>query len=169
MEDKEEPVYKFYAEDDHVFIKVNGRAYLHNCVPLKQFMKAHIAAGGRHFAIDFKQCSSMDSTFLGILVGVVLELLKAAPPGSMTLLQLGERNLDVVRNLGVHRLVSVDSNDATMNFSNAKEVTSNTGNEQVDEDLVRDAHLRLSELNENNARLFQDVIGFLEMNQEDQT
>ena len=142
MEDKEEPVYKFYAEDDHVFIKVNGRAYLHNCVPLKQFMHAQIAAGGRHFAIDFKQCSSMDSTFLGILVGVVLELLKAAPPGSMTLLQLGERNLDV---------------------------TSNTGNEQVDEDLVRDAHLRLSELNENNARLFQDVIGFLEMNQEDQT
>ncbi len=169
MQNKEEPVYQFYAEDDHVFIKVSGRAYLHNCISLKQFLHAQITAGGRHFAIDFNQCSSMDSTFLGLLVGVVLELLKADPPGSMTLLQLGERNLDVVRNLGVHRLVSVDSGDSKMNFSNAKEVTTNAGDDQVDEALIRDAHLRLSELNENNARLFQDVVSFLEMNQEDQS
>ena len=109
----------------------------------------------------------MDSTFLGILVGVALALRKADPPGSMALLRLGERNLDVVRNLGIHRLVSVDTTNSTLDYSTTKVVESNGEQVLADEELIRDAHLRLSELNENNARLFQDVVGFLDQNQEE--
>ena len=167
MEEKQQPVYKFHAEGDSVFTKVNGRASYLNCAPLKEFFHAQVAAGRRCFAIDFEGCSSMDSTFLGILVGVALELRKTDPPGSMALLRLGERNLDVVRNLGIHRLVSVDNVNSKVDFSTANSIESNGGRVLADEELIRDAHVRLSELNENNARLFQDVVGFLEKNQEE--
>ena len=109
----------------------------------------------------------MDSTFLGILVGVALQLRKTDPPGSMALLQLGERNLDVVRNLGIHRLMSVDNIGSALDFASAKSIESNGDTVLADEELIRDAHKRLSELNENNARMFQDVVGFLENNQEE--
>lgn len=167
MEEKQKPVYKFYAEGDSVFTKVNGRASYLNCAPLKEFLHGQVAAGSRCFAIDFEGCSSMDSTFLGILVGVALELQKADPSGSMALLRLGERNLAVVRNLGIHRLVSVDTVNSKVDLSTANSIDSNGEQVLADEELIRDAHMRLSELNENNARLFQDVVGFLEKNQEE--
>ncbi|MGE4550671.1 MAG: hypothetical protein AAEJ57_04725 [Opitutales bacterium] len=110
----------------------------------------------------------MDSTFLGILVGVALKLRKTDPPGSMALLQLGERNLSLVRNLGVHRLMSVDTMGSGIDFTSAKAIKSNGEWVLADEELIRDAHKRLSELNENNARMFRDVVGFLEKNQEEQ-
>lgn len=165
MEKKQQPAYRFYAEGDAVFTKVNGRASYLNGAPLKEFLHTQVVAGRRCFAIDFEGCSSMDSTFLGILVGVALQLKKADPPGSMALLGLGERNMDVVRNLGIHRLMSVAAAHSTMDFSTAKPIDSNGSQVSLDEKLIRDAHLRLSELNENNARLFQDVVGFLEKNQ----
>ena len=167
MEQKQEPVYKFHAEGDNVFTKVNGRASYLNCAPLKEFLHSQVAAGKRSFAIDFEGCSSMDSTFLGILVGVALQLRKTDPPGSMALLQLGERNLDVVRNLGIHRLMSVDNIGSALDFASAKSIESNGDTVLADEELIRDAHKRLAELNENNARMFQDVVGFLENNQEE--
>lgn len=167
MEQKQQPVYRFHAEGDTVFTKVNGRASYLNCAPLKEFLYAQVAAGRRCFAIDFAGCSSMDSTFLGILVGVALQLRKIDPPGSMALLQLGERNLDVVRNLGIHRLMSVDNIDTAIDFTSAQAIESNGDLVLADEELIRDAHKRLSELNENNARMFQDVVGFLENNQEE--
>ena len=162
MGEKRQPVYKFYAEGDSVFTKVNGRASYLNGAPLKEFLHSQVVAGGRSFAFDFEGCSSMDSTFLGILVGVALQLKKTDPPGSMALLGLGERNLDVVRNLGIHRLMSVDGSNSKIDYSTAESVGANGEKAQADESLIRDAHMRLSELNEKNARLFQDVVGFLE-------
>ena len=169
MKKKEQPAYQVYAEGDFVFTKVNGRASYLNCAPLKEFLHGQVAGGCRRLAFDFEGCSSMDSTFLGTLVGVALELRKTDPPGSVALLRLGERNLDVVRNLGIHRLVSVEADDSAMNFGGvAKAIEANGDRAQVDEELICEAHKRLSELNEKNARLFQDVVGFLEQHQEEE-
>ncbi|MDA8807297.1 hypothetical protein N9N55_08735 [Opitutales bacterium] len=46
--------------------------------------------------IDFEDCSSMDSTFLGILVSVALKIRSAADEGSISLLNLRGRNLETV-------------------------------------------------------------------------
>jgi anti-anti-sigma regulatory factor len=168
MKKKEQPAYQVYAEKDFVFTKVNGRASYLNCAPLKEFLHGQVAEGYRCMAFDFEGCSSMDSTFLGILVGVALELRKTDPPGSVALLQLGERNLEVVRNLGIHRLVSVEAGDLKMDFgATAKTIEANGDRAQADEELICEAHKRLSELNEKNARLFKDVVGFLEQHLEE--
>tara|TARA_B100000959_G_C14943135_1_gene608709 strand:- start:796 stop:1308 length:513 start_codon:yes stop_codon:yes gene_type:complete len=169
MTKKEQPVYQVYAEADFVFTKVNGRASYLNCAPLKEFLHGQVAGGGRRLAFDFESCSSMDSTFLGTIVGVALELRKTDPPGSMALLGLGERNFDVVRNLGIHRLVSVEAGESAMSFEGvAKAIEANGDRAPVDEELIFEAHKRLSELNEKNARLFQDVVGFLKQHQDEE-
>ena len=47
-----------------------------NCNPLRTFLHEMVKEGNRFFVIDFQHCSSMDSTFLGILVGLALQLRK---------------------------------------------------------------------------------------------
>ena len=63
--------------------------------------------GHRNYVLDFADCSGLDSTFLGILVGVALAVRSEGEEGSMTLLSLGERNLETVENLGIHRIAHV--------------------------------------------------------------
>ena len=41
-----------------------------NCAPLRSFFEECIVVGRRNYVVDFQECSSMDSTFLGILVGL---------------------------------------------------------------------------------------------------
>ena len=51
----------------------------------------------------------MDSTFLGILVGLSLKLKKEKQGGTLTLLNLVGRNLETVENLGIHKIAIVSS------------------------------------------------------------
>ena len=55
-------------------------------------------------SVDFQHCSSMDSTFLGILVGLALQLRKLEVAGKLTLINLVGRNLETVKNLGIHKI-----------------------------------------------------------------
>src|SRR2546427_100813 len=61
--------------------------------------------------------TSTDSTFLGVLAGAAIELRRKTPPGVLTLARVGERNLELIRNLGLHRLATVDAGGFPMNFT----------------------------------------------------
>ena len=63
----------------------------------------------KSFVVDFRDCTSMDSTFLGILVGLALELRKLKEKGQLTLVNLMGRNLETVQNLGIHKIATVSS------------------------------------------------------------
>ena len=75
-----------------------------------------IGQGKTRFVMDFQNCASMDSTFLGVLAGAALDLRRRHPPGSLVLCRVGRRNLELLRNLGLHRLLTVDAGDFPMDF-----------------------------------------------------
>jgi hypothetical protein len=63
----------------------------------------------------------------------------------------------------------VEAGESAMSFEGvAKAIEANGDRAPVDEELIFEAHKRLSELNEKNARLFQDVVGFLEQHQDEE-
>ncbi len=74
-----------------------------------------LKSGKTRFVIDFLRCTSMDSTFLGVLAGFALELRKRTPKGSLVLTRMGQRNLELIRNLGLHKLLTIDSSEAGAN------------------------------------------------------
>jgi len=55
----------------------------------------------------------MDSTFLGILVRVALNIRKNSDGGAMVLLNLSGRNLETVCNLGIHQITEVSSHSVS--------------------------------------------------------
>jgi len=156
------PVFLVDAYADPVLVRIDGRASFMNSGSLKDFFTEMIRQGKTRFVIDFQSCTSMDSTFLGVLAGGALELRKLTPPGALTLARVGERNLELIRNLGLHRLAIVDAGTANCNAGpGAQALTDKARSEIESARLVLEAHEHLVTTDSANAAKFQDVLAFL--------
>lgn len=123
-----------------------------------------IRQGKKRMVIDFQNCTSMDSTFLGVLAGAALDLRKQQPPGSLVLSRMSPRNLELVKNLGLHRLLTIDdSAEATkVNLEQMKPLGVHVNLTEVEHArLVLQAHENLVSADAGNQAKFQDVLTFL--------
>lgn len=157
------PVYLVDAYSDPVLIRIQGRACFQNSACLKDFVAEMLRQGKQRMVIDFQQCASMDSTFLGVLAGTALEMRRLQPPGSLVLARMSPRNLELVRNLGLHRLLTVDADESKLGFGRADKPLACTSSRSELENarLVLDAHENLVAADASNQAKFQDVLAFL--------
>src|SRR5829696_4345747 len=110
------PIYLVDAYSDPVVVRIDGRAGFQNSACLRDFITEMLARGKKQFVLDFQHCASMDSTFLGVLAGAAIELRKSDTGGSIVVTRVGQRNLELMRNLGLHRLLTIDAGDFRLNF-----------------------------------------------------
>jgi len=192
------PVFFVDAHADPVVMRIEGRASFQNSGCLRDFVTEMLAQGKTRLVIDFQHCTSMDSTFLGILAGVALQLRKGSASGEagraaaagasegqgggagsgtsgsraavqkndsaqpLILARVGQRNLELIRNLGIHRLMTVDSGDFKMSFDKcARPLTAQEQDELSNARMALEAHENLVAADESNRSKFQDVLSFL--------
>jgi anti-anti-sigma regulatory factor len=169
------------------FVKVVGRGSFQNSGCLKAFYLQLIKEGVHRFVIDLDACTYLDSTFLGILLGLGLRL-KNAGAGLLHILNASPRNMELLRNLGLDRLIHIDgrgpdegagtaSPNGSINGSpGAKGHTVNL-NGVTEKDLqemacpiptraeaaptILEAHENLMEFDPRNVPKFKDVVEFL--------
>jgi anti-sigma B factor antagonist len=162
MPENGKPVFLVDAYSDPVVVRIEGRASFQNSACLREFVDAMLTQGKRRFAVDFLHCTSMDSTFLGVVAGIAIELRKQNPPGSMVLARVGQRNLELIRNLGLHRLLTVDAGDFQMSFDKCDTALACRDQSELENArLVLEAHENLVTVDESNRSKFQDVLAFL--------
>ena len=162
MADVIKPAFLVDPSSDPVAIRIEGRASFQNSPCLNEFFNALVAQGRSRFVMDFQSCTSMDSTFLGVLAGAALQLRKQATPGSLVLCRLGERNLELVRNLGLHRLLTVDTGATEVNSAALAVLPSLPVQCELESArTVLAAHENLIAADEANRTKFQDVLSFL--------
>ncbi len=163
MADLPKPTYLVDAYSDPVLVRIEGRASFQNSANLKDFITEMLRQDKKRMVIDFHHCSSMDSTFLGVLAGAAIEMRKQKPAGSLVLTRMGQRNLELVRNLGLHRLLSIDTETTQLNFDKASAPLPGTRplSEIEHARLVLEAHENLVAADETNQSKFQDVLTFL--------
>jgi anti-anti-sigma factor len=156
-------VYLVDAYSDPVIVRIQGRACFANSASLRDFFVQMIAQGRKQFVVDFAGCASMDSTFLGVLAGAALEVRRQNPPGSLVLCRVARRNLELLRNLGLHRLLIVDAGDFPMEFGQGAAPLSGAGVPGSVERarLILEAHENLVAADPSNQDRFQDVLAFL--------
>ena len=158
MSEPEQPTYLVRAYSDPVVVRINGKANYLNCNSFRDFIEQVISKGRHRILLDFEACRGMDSTFLGILAGTALELRQKDPPGELALCRLGERNHELILNLGLQNLLSL-----------GEEADGELGEsfDQLEDDEVSDAkkvlqaHENLADADAGNRAKFQDVIAFL--------
>ncbi len=156
------PVYLVDAYADPVVVRVEGRACFQNSACLKDFISEMLSRGKSRFVLDFQNCTSMDSTFLGVLAGAALELRKVAKEGTLVVTRIGQRNLELMRNLGLHRLLTIDGGDYVVSFPTSDTALQCKQQSEVENArLVLEAHENLVNVDESNRTKFQDVLAFL--------
>jgi anti-sigma B factor antagonist len=162
----EDPQFIVNAYEDPVILKVVGRASFLNSGPIKDLFERLVGQGKRRFVIDFDKCAGMDSTFLGIIAGLGLQMLKQNPPGAVVLCRLGDRNRELVRNLGLHRILIMEEEAAGPTGGRAGKAEIIGADRKLTElenaRLVLEAHENLVELDASNKTRFQDVIAYLQ-------
>lgn len=163
------PVFLVDPYSSPVAIRIAGRASFQNVVPLKEFLKSSYASGKRDFVFDFSQCVGMDSTVLGVLAGCALELRRLDPKGSLVLSRLNDRNMELVKNLGLHRIATVDTGSQEIVRSGAATALSTKQLTELENArLCLEAHENLVEADSENREKFQDVIAYLKNRVEDE-
>ncbi len=162
MVENGKPPYLADPTSDPVVIRVQGRASFQNSPALRDFFREMLRQKRSRFAVDFSGCTGMDSTFMGVLAGVALELRKLEPAGSLVAARLDERNLELVRNLGLHRLLTVDPGDCGLSFENCQTALSADQRSELENaKVVLEAHENLLSVDETNRGKFQDVVAYL--------
>jgi len=170
------------------FVKVVGRGSFQNSGCLKAFYLQLLKEGVTRFVIDLGSCTYLDSTFLGILLGLGLKL-RESGKGLLNILNASSRNLELLRNLGLDRLIQLSGGtlpgDPASNVKTAPIAPpgNGKGNAAVDINGVKEenleempcpvptraeaaptileAHEALMKFDPRNVPKFKDVVEFL--------
>ena len=159
------------------FIKVVGRGSFQNSSCLKAFYLQLLKDGVRRFYIDLDACTYLDSTFLGILLGLGLKL-REVGNGLLKIINANPRNLELLKNLGLDRLINIEGETSSgkeaklaSNGSSAKAAL--IAEDQLTEmacpvptraqaaPTILEAHETLMMFDPRNVPKFKDVVEFL--------
>ncbi len=144
-----------------VWVRVEGKGSFLNSTGLKEFAKEMVNRGFREFAIDLKNCPVMDSTFMGTLAGIALRL-RELGQGSLRVTNLNERNNDLLANLGLDQLFTIEPRGSAPAPIPAQVPLVSAAPDKVTQaQTMLEAHEACVEANEANAAKFKDVLEYL--------
>ena len=164
MAEETEPTFQVDVSSRPILVHICGRANFLNCSPLRTFFRKMVAKGKVEFSLDFTHCEGMDSTFLGILAGVAIDTQRSEPKGEVILTGLGDRNLELVKNLGLQRIVNIVENgggEAAEASDSTEELSKESQTEEEKKEMLIGAHEDLVKIDESNLAKFQDLLTFL--------
>jgi anti-anti-sigma regulatory factor len=147
-----------------VWIRVEGKGSFLNSPGVKDFTKEMINRGHREFVVDLRNCPVMDSTFMGTMAGVALRL-RELGQGHLHVINLNERNRDLLGNLGLDQLFSIDILPAKSGEEPVgkvlNDVAASAANRTAQAETMLEAHEALVEAVPENLTKFKDVLEYL--------
>jgi anti-anti-sigma factor len=153
-----------------LWLRVSGKGSHEISPQLKQFAAARIDAGARHLVVDLEACPTMDSTFMGTLTGIAARLMDL-PGGRLRVVNVNERNCELLSNLGLDHVFEVDRDTSAVREEREMVGTALTeevadsrraGGEDERRACAIEAHETLCEANEANRPRFRDVLECLQ-------
>ena len=144
------------------WIRVEGKGSFVNSTGLKDFAREMTNRGFREFVVDLKNCPVMDSTFMGTLAGMALRL-REIGQGRLCVINLNDRNRDLLGNLGLDQLFAMDVKPAAEPVEVCQEALTSNGSEDkvTRAQTMLAAHEACVEANPENAAKFKDVLEYL--------
>jgi anti-anti-sigma regulatory factor len=146
-----------------VWIKVEGKGSFLNSAGVKEFSKEMVNRGHREFVVDLRNCPVMDSTFMGTLAMIALRL-REIGQGNLHVVNLNERNHDLLTNLGLDQLFSMDACGINEGSSPASRKTLDSipsADHSSQAETMLEAHEALVEVDPDNLTKFKDVLEYL--------
>lgn len=151
--------------DKIVCVKVVGRANFTSSVDFKKLINGLWEKGRRRFVLDLSECPLMDSTFLGVLAGLGLNLSHAANGQTGATIELFHSNAriaDLLENLGVSHLFQEvgEGPPPADQLTPVESSPAGLDKKEVSRTCL-EAHQTLMAINPDNIAKFKDVAQFL--------
>lgn len=155
------------------WIRVEGPGSHQNSDRIREFAHHRMASGTGSFVVDLANCPTMDSTFMGTLTALALELKRKNPedPGKagIEILNANERNRQSLVKLGLQHLIRIDE-EGTSWEAERELVDQNLSrplpgvdlDRQERMEMVLEAHEALVKANQENRSRFRDVLEYLQ-------
>lgn len=141
-------------------VRVEGLGNM-NCAPALLALLDDVRAAGVHSAyIDLAQCSGMDSTFMGLLVGQAQAF--AAAGGRFAVVCPSELCVRLLRQLGVDQVVAIVPDAVAPDLAFVEVPARVTVPPARRAALIRDAHQALIALSEENRARFSAFLAALD-------
>jgi len=156
-----QPIISSAQFDGFFWIKCSGRGSFANSPQFKQIADQRIASGEHVVVLDLADCSAMDSTFMGVIAGIARQVIPGG--GKVQVISGGERIRDLLAGLGLDSILEIDPPDALWlnaieDYRSRLQPPVGSNDKERNAQLILDAHLELSQLNEQNANQFKSVI-----------
>jgi anti-sigma B factor antagonist len=143
---------------DAVIIRVEGKGTFTNSPCLKEFALKMLEEGRRGFVVDLKNCTSMDSTFMGTLAGISMRL-EDSGGGNLWVVNINERNAELLDGLGISALFSDSPPPVTI--GSAVALAGTPADKATTREVMLEAHEACIKANPENAEKFRDVLEHL--------
>jgi anti-anti-sigma factor len=143
-------------------IKVEGRGSFRTARLVKIFGEKADSLGISEIIYDLRNCTYMDSTFMGVMAGLgAAQRKNSGVP--LAVYHTSPRNLELLENLGLNHLLDLKKGEIPISPTSTETVGLDTsaGSKEEISEIMLDAHETLIELNPANAAQFKDVVTFL--------
>lgn len=143
-------------------VKVIGRGSFKNARLVKAFSEQIDSLGIEEIVYDMKDCSHMDSTFMGVMAGLAVEQRKRNNI-KLRLIHLSDRNYELLETLGLTHFLDVQTSAPDLQGQKLTPLGMDVQPETKREisEVMLEAHENLLAANPENAAQFQDVVSFL--------
>ena len=152
---------------DVAWVRVNGNASHLNSHLMRDFADSYVGRGGHRIVIDLENCPGMDSTFIGILTGITLNIVEIE--GELEVVNANERNRKSIQKLGLEHVINID--DDGTSWERERALVADNVNRPLENnaplskkeraELMLEAHESLVEANSKNLCQFRDVLEYL--------
>lgn len=144
-----------------VWIRVDGKGSFQNSPGMKEFAREMVNRGYRYFVIDLDHCPVMDSTFMGTMAGIALRL-REIGQGGVTVVNLNERNTDLLCNLGLDQIFEIEAAENSENApAPSRTLAQQSGDKTEQARTMLEAHEALVAADGDNETKFKDVLEYL--------
>jgi anti-anti-sigma factor len=149
--------------DQVVCIKINGRGDFNLSLDLRKLIDELRLRGYCRFVFELRDCTMMDSTFLGIISGEGLKSRESSlgQCGALELLNPNPRIVETLENLGVAHLFKITYCPESLAANFEPQAQSNDKSKVEVTRNCLEAHKTLMNVNPANVHRFKDVAEFL--------
>lgn len=165
MKASSQPAFLVNTSEQSVFVLIQGKANFLNANTFKQFIDASLKKPHTYYIIDFENCTGMDSTFLGIIAWLGLQIKQSAGRSHLIVRNFNQRNKELFYNLGLQNFITTEESileASSESNTESSKLTALEEGERCKAIDVLNAHKTLVEASKENATLFKDLIKLLE-------
>lgn len=148
-----------------VWLRISGHANFKAAPDFKALIQGLLQKGYRQYTVDLSDCILLDSTFLGLLCRLAVQLTQTGDPAArVRLLNPTPRVVQLIDGLGVSDYLQIvgEPQTAPANAYDSQTPLGTSGKDRAE--LARtslEAHQTLMDLNPANQARFKDVTRFL--------